>query len=121
MVHGLPEQNKGWEHQIAAWLAPFHSFVVRASSIFLFFAVAGYCCRCKTRMASYYCDVCHLFDNDPSHLIFHCEACGICRRGERDKYTHCQVCQFCVPTCGLDRHKCFKNASHNDWSLFVCK
>lgn len=55
---------------------------------------AQYCRGCDERAASYYCEVCKLWDNDSSKSIYHCNDCGICRIGEgigKDFY-HCKVC-----------------------------
>ena len=34
---------------------------------------------CGTSLAAYYCGICHLFDDDPKHDIYHCPFCNICR------------------------------------------
>ena len=41
--------------------------------------VAQTCSRCETQLAHYYCSICHLFDGDPSHDIYHCPFCNVCR------------------------------------------
>lgn len=53
-----------------------------------------YCSQCGELTASHYCDICKLWDNDPSHNIYHCPDCGICRRGVGlgKDYIHCKVC-----------------------------
>jgi CHY zinc finger/F-box-like len=43
--------------------------------------VASTCARCQARMARYYCDRCHLFDDEPGKSIYHCDDCGVCRIG----------------------------------------
>lgn len=55
---------------------------------------AEYCSQCSQLTASYYCDICKLWDDDTSHKIYHCPDCGICRRGEGlgKDYVHCKVC-----------------------------
>lgn len=30
------------------------------------------CCVCKADFSAYYCDICHLFDDNPSHSTYHC-------------------------------------------------
>lgn len=54
---------------------------------------AEYCANCGLLTASYYCDICKLWDNDADHRIYHCPDCGICRRGEGlgNDYMHCKV------------------------------
>lgn len=52
-----------------------------------------FCVECGERAAWYYCDVCKLWDNDPSKSIYHCNDCGICRKGlglGKD-FFHCKV------------------------------
>ena len=54
---------------------------------------AGDCRECGEMSACYYCDICKLWDNDPSKSIYHCDDCGICRVGQglgKDFY-HCKV------------------------------
>jgi uncharacterized CHY-type Zn-finger protein len=54
---------------------------------------AQYCRGCDERAASYFCEVCKLWDNDSSKSIYHCNDCGICRIGQgigKDFY-HCKV------------------------------
>ena len=55
------------------------------------------CAACHRCLGVYYCDVCHLFDDDTSKQIYHCDKCGLCRRGLREDYDHCDVCGACVP------------------------
>lgn len=61
-------------------------------------------CTMYDRHHRYYCDVCHLWEDDVSKAIFHCEKCGICRMGRRDDYAHCDTCNMCVPKRG--KHRC---------------
>lgn len=51
------------------------------------------CVECGERTAWYYCDVCKLWDNDPSKNIYHCNDCGICRKGRGlgKDFFHCQA------------------------------
>lgn len=52
-----------------------------------------YCSNCGELTASYYCEICKLWENDPNKRIYHCEDCGICRRGQGlgKDYVHCKV------------------------------
>jgi uncharacterized CHY-type Zn-finger protein len=55
--------------------------------------VSSTCAKCGVMAARYYCDVCKLWNDDPSKPIYHCDKCGICRVGhglERD-FFHCDV------------------------------
>lgn len=61
------------------------------------------CTKCEKTMARFYCDICHLFDDDPQHAIFHCDQCGMCRRGLREHFTHCEICNVCRAN---GEHKC---------------
>eukprot|EP00968_Pinguiococcus_pyrenoidosus_P005032 scaffold327_cov257-Pinguiococcus_pyrenoidosus.AAC.9 len=57
-------------------------------------------------LSTYYCDVCHLFDDDPKKHIYHCPYCNVCRagRGLGIDYRHCMRCNACVR---IDaEHKC---------------
>lgn len=51
------------------------------------------CIRCGETAATYYCDICKLWENRQSKPIYHCNDCGICRRGlglGKD-FFHCKV------------------------------
>ena len=52
-----------------------------------------FCVDCGERTAWYYCNVCKLWDNDPSKSIYHCNDCGICRKGRGlgKDFFHCKV------------------------------
>ena len=55
------------------------------------------CVSCNISFASYYCNICHLYDDDgPSKQIYHCSDCGICRVGGADNFVHCNVCNMCI-------------------------
>ena len=43
--------------------------------------VSNECTKCGAEMASYYCNVCHLFDGSGND-IYHCPFCNVCRRGK---------------------------------------
>lgn len=54
---------------------------------------AEICTHCTGRAANYYCDVCHLWEDDPNRSIYHCNDCGICRVGAGlgKDFFHCKV------------------------------
>jgi uncharacterized CHY-type Zn-finger protein len=56
---------------------------------------ADQCAQCGARAANYYCDICHLWEDDPNRSIYHCNDCGICRvgRGLGKDFFHCKVRQ----------------------------
>lgn len=41
--------------------------------------VAGTCSGCSAQLACYYCNICHLFDDEPGRPIYHCPFCNVCR------------------------------------------
>lgn len=57
------------------------------------------CCHCGGRAGNYYCDICHLWEDDPNRSIYHCNDCGICRvgRGLGKDFFHCKVRHLCLP------------------------
>lgn len=60
--------------------------------------VSNECVACHRRMARYYCDVCHLFDDDEKHHIWHCVQCGMClcdQTGNAEPHEHCVQCNTC--------------------------
>lgn len=54
---------------------------------------AEICTNCTGRAANYYCDICHLWEDDPNRSIYHCNDCGICRVGVGlgKDFFHCKV------------------------------
>eukprot|EP00123_Amoebidium_parasiticum_P015424 comp22966_c0_seq1/m.36474 comp22966_c0_seq1/g.36474 ORF comp22966_c0_seq1/g.36474 comp22966_c0_seq1/m.36474 type:complete len:359 (-) comp22966_c0_seq1:402-1478(-) len=66
--------------------------------------------ECGKDMAVYFCNICNLFDNDPTKKIYHCGKCGLCRIGEGlDKdYFHCEKCNVCMAVNLRGRHKCIE-------------
>lgn len=54
---------------------------------------AEICTHCTGRAANYYCDICHLWEDDPNRSIYHCNDCGICRVGVGlgKDFFHCKV------------------------------
>lgn len=68
------------------------------------------CVKCKVDFARYYCEKCHLLEDDPAKAedTYHCDSCGVCRRGRGlgiDNY-HCNRCGCCVPIEAKDSHPC---------------
>jgi zinc finger-like protein len=55
-------------------------------------AVGAACGACGASMARYYCDICHLFDDDPHREIYHCPFCNFCRRVRRGRMLACCAC-----------------------------
>lgn len=51
------------------------------------------CINCGERAASYFCEICRLWDDDTTRNIYHCPDCGICRVGEGlgKDFFHCKV------------------------------
>lgn len=51
------------------------------------------CVNCGVTAARYYCNVCKLWDDDPTKSIYHCSDCGICRKGRGigKDFFHCKV------------------------------
>ena len=87
--------------------------------------VAQNCQSCHTQMASYYCSICKVFDddaspaagsaawdptapNEKSEHIYHCPYCNICRRGKGlgIDYWHCMRCNACFHMSLRETHKC---------------
>ena len=73
-----------------------------------------HCVACQRAMARYYCDACHLWDDDPNKAIFHCAKCGICRKGRRENYTHCDRCGGCINSHQFSGHKCREGSLQSD-------
>ena len=66
------------------------------------------CRECGARMAAYYCDICHLWDDNPEHAIYHCPYCNLCRQGlglGLDS-CHCMQCNTCMHLSDFSAHKC---------------
>ena len=70
------------------------------------------------KFASYYCDICHIFSDNPVSEIYHCEKCNICRMcgigNTRNDFVHCDKCGGCVNICDVNEHKCITDALRND-------
>lgn len=63
--------------------------------------------ECKNIFGEYYCDICHLFENNTEKEIYHCVECGICRIGKKENYRHCIKCNHCIHIDSTETHKCF--------------
>ncbi|KAK1359771.1 Zinc ion binding protein [Heracleum sosnowskyi] len=66
----------------------------------------------KLSMASYYCKICKLFDDE--RQVYHCPYCNLCRLGKGlgIDFFHCMVCNACMNlslTVHLCREKCFED------------
>lgn len=75
-------------------------------------AVSGECISCGKVLARYYCEICHLFDDDPTHEIYHCPFCNFCRRGKglgKDAF-HCMSCNACMSLELFNKHRCTEAA-----------
>lgn len=75
-------------------------------------------CACGKVMASYYCDRCKLFDDDPEKKIYHCDDCGLCRVGRRQDFTHCNRCHGCIDSSYYPNHRCLEGSL--DASCPIC-
>ena len=75
----------------------------------------GNCTSCQMSMGTYYCAICHLFDNASLEKgIFHCTDCGICRIGGRDNFYHCLPCGACLANELRTNHKCVSDSTRQD-------
>ncbi|EIE21877.1 putative zinc finger protein, partial [Coccomyxa subellipsoidea C-169] len=66
------------------------------------------CSGCGAAMARYYCDICHLWDDQPGRSIYHCPFCNLCRVGEGlgVDACHCMDCNTCMHLSEFATHKC---------------
>lgn len=74
------------------------------------------CTSCSKSMASYYCAICKLWDDDPDKSIYHCNDCGICRigKGLGIDFFHCQRCNACMTMDLHGSHKCIERSTDCD-------
>jgi len=76
------------------------------------------CIVFNENFASYYCDICHLYSDNPVSEIYHCEKCNICRicgiGNTPNDFIHCDKCGGCVNISGGNVHKCITDALRND-------
>lgn len=77
---------------------------------------AQYCQNCHIRLARYYCDKCHLWDDHPTKSIYHCADCGICRVGEGlgKDFFHCKTCNVCMSVSLQNSHRCIERNTECD-------
>lgn len=54
------------------------------------------CVGCNQSAASYYCNICKLWNDDRNKPIYHCNDCGLCRvgLGLGKDFFHCKVSRF---------------------------
>lgn len=69
---------------------------------------SGSCASCSTKLASYYCSICHLWDDEPGRAIYHCPFCNVCRRGQGlgVDFFHCMQCNACMSLSLFNTHTC---------------
>lgn len=74
------------------------------------------CMSCHKSMATYYCAICKLWDDDPEKSIYHCNDCGICRigKGLGIDFFHCQRCNACMTMDLHGSHKCIERSTDCD-------
>ncbi|KAF3907269.1 hypothetical protein ABW20_dc0107743 [Dactylellina cionopaga] len=74
------------------------------------------CRQCVRYAASYYCDKCKLWDDDPTRTIYHCNDCGICRigRGLGKDFFHCKKCGVCMSIELEGYHRCIERSTDCD-------
>jgi hypothetical protein len=76
------------------------------------------CSLFRGKFASYYCDICHLYSDNPVSEIYHCEKCKICRICNIGKkpsdFFHCDKCGGCINKELENTHKCVTDALRND-------
>jgi zinc finger-like protein len=78
--------------------------------------VAERCRHCHVGMAHYFCGTCKLFDDDPTHDIYHCPFCNLCRRGKGlgvDMF-HCMRCNQCMALSLAQSHVCRERGLESD-------
>ena len=64
------------------------------------------CQTCKIQFASYFCNICNLYDDNGTKQIYHCDKCNICRVSNGQSYYHCDGCNTCIAVALKDQHKC---------------
>mmetsp|Transcript_1220 Transcript_1220/g.1908 ORF Transcript_1220/g.1908 Transcript_1220/m.1908 type:complete len:716 (-) Transcript_1220:66-2213(-) len=59
-------------------------------------------------LSKYYCQICHLHDDDQTKNIYHCPYCNICRRGKGlgEDFCHCMKCNACISVQSAKSHSC---------------
>uniref|UniRef100_A0A7S3R8J5 Uncharacterized protein n=2 Tax=Dunaliella tertiolecta TaxID=3047 RepID=A0A7S3R8J5_DUNTE len=78
--------------------------------------VGSHCARCATQMARYYCNICHLFDDQEGRDIYHCPFCNVCRRGRGlgIDFFHCMSCNACMSLSLFKVHNCREKAMESN-------
>lgn len=72
---------------------------------------------CGRAMATYYCELCKFWDNDPSKDVFHCAKCKLCRVGLQENFCHCEKCNACITNDYFAQHKCIERSLECDCSI----
>jgi hypothetical protein len=72
------------------------------------------CIKCNIQFANYYCDICHLWEDNLDKKIFHCDKCKICRVGGKENFFHCDKCNLCLSINLKDNHKCVENTANSN-------
>ncbi|KAK9461651.1 uncharacterized protein V1516DRAFT_622694 [Lipomyces oligophaga] len=74
---------------------------------------AQFCSGCNVRVSRYYCEICKLWDDDPTKSIYHCADCGICRIGEGlgKDFFHCKTCNVCMSIALENSHRCIEHVT----------
>lgn len=72
------------------------------------------CVGCHQSAASYYCNICKLWNDDRNKPIYHCNDCGLCRvgLGLGKDFFHCKKCSACVST--RTEHRCIERSTDCD-------
>ncbi|KAK3955487.1 hypothetical protein QBC32DRAFT_33852 [Pseudoneurospora amorphoporcata] len=72
------------------------------------------CVGCNQSAASYYCNICKLWNDDRNKPIYHCNDCGLCRVGHGlgKDFFHCKKCSACVST--RNEHRCVERSTDCD-------
>ncbi|CCC07543.1 hypothetical protein SMACR_06745 [Sordaria macrospora] len=72
------------------------------------------CVGCNQSAASYYCNICKLWNDDRNKPIYHCNDCGLCRVGHGlgKDFFHCKKCSACVST--RTEHRCVERSTDCD-------
>ncbi|KAL6750442.1 zinc-ribbon-domain-containing protein [Haematococcus lacustris] len=78
--------------------------------------VAGECWACAAKLARYYCNICHLLDDEPGRSIYHCPFCNVCRRGRGlgIDFFHCMSCNSCMSLSMFKKHVCRERAMESN-------
>jgi RING finger/CHY zinc finger protein 1 len=76
------------------------------------------CDEYSKTFASYYCDICHLYSDNPKSEIYHCDKCNICRicgvGNKPSDFFHCDKCGGCIHKKHEKIHKCVTDGFKND-------